>query len=391
MQSSPSLFGIFLVFLKMGATAFGGNVALVAAIRRELCEKKKWISDSTILDLMVIGNILPGPLATNVVFACGKIMRGVSGAFVALIGVVLPSFVLMCLLSWLYFSVGTSPAVTAVMNGIIPCVAAIIAATAWNLYRKNVKHWMQHVIVFAALTAMLLWKGFFLTLIIVVLSAIAGRLLLYEAKEQKPREKMQPAWKVFVLPAITLLLFAVVFFLPEPGVVAGKLQSLSLTFASMSVTLFGGGYVFIPAMEKVVVHEMMWMTSREFSEGIALGQVTPGPIMISSVFIGWKVAGLKGAAVSAISLFVPPAVIMFVAHHFMQQIKSHRGAEAVFAGVRPAVIGMILASVWVVFASGSVDWYAAAIFAVAFAIAVWKNPEPIFMIIGAGILGWLIW
>jgi chromate transporter len=144
-------------------------------------------------------------------------------------------------------------------------------------------------------------------------------------------------------------------------------------------------------MEQVVVHNMAWMTSREFSEGIALGQITPGPIMISSVFIGWKVAGLKGAAVSAVSLFVPPAVIMFVAHHFMQQIKSHQGAAALFAGVRPAVIGMIFASVWVVFESGSVDWYAAGIFAVAFAIALWKNPEPIFMIISAGFLGWLIW
>lgn len=375
----------------MGATAFGGNVALVAAIRNEITTKRKWISDQTVLDLMVIGNILPGPLATNIVFACGKILRGIPGAFVALIGVVLPSFILMCIMSWVYFTIGSNPSVTAVMNGIIPCVAGIIAATAWSLYRQNVKGIVQNVLVAGALTAMLLWTGFYLTLTIVILAAIAGRVFFYKPGVKIKVESGESAFKAILVPAGVFVCFAILFFVPDYSAVFAELKTLSLAFASMSITLFGGGYVFIPAMQKVVVNQMAWLTSREFSEGIALGQVTPGPIMISSVFIGWKVAGLKGAAVAAVSIFTPPAALMYLAHHFMEKMKTNRTAEAVFAGVRPAVIGMIFASVWVVFASGSVDFFSAGIFVVTVALMIWKDPEPIFLIIGAGLLGWLIW
>lgn len=375
----------------MGATAFGGNVALVAAIRREISEKQKWISDEEILDLMIVGNILPGPLATNVVFACGKILHGVTGAFVALFAVLLPSFVLMCFLSWAYFAAGTNEHVTAIMNGILPCVAGIIGATAWNLLRKNVKGWMQYVIVAAAATTMLMWSGFYLTLIIVGVAAIAGRVFLYVPREKKLVVQTESTKSILVLPLITLAVFVVIFFFPEISETVAKVKSVALTFGSMSVTLFGGGYVFVPAMEAVVVEKMQWMTTREFSEGIGLGHVTPGPIMISSVFIGWKVAGLKGAIAAAVTLFIPPAVVMYVAQHFMQRIKTNNGAEAAFKGVRPAVIGMIFASVWVIFSTGSIGIPAALIFAITLGITVWKNPEPILLILGAALAGWLIW
>lgn len=375
----------------MGATAFGGNVALVAAIRREISEKQKWIRDEEILDLMIVGNILPGPLATNVVFACGKILHGITGAFVALFAVLLPSFVLMCFLSWAYFAAGTNAHVTAVMNGILPCVAGIIGATAWNLLRKNVKGWLQYVIVAAAAAAMLLWNEFYLTLIIVGVAAVAGRVFLYTPRERKPVVQSESTKSILILPLITLAVFVVIFFLPEISDSISKVKSVALTFGSMSVTLFGGGYVFVPAMEGVVVEKMQWMTTREFSAGIGLGHVTPGPIMISCVFIGWKVAGLKGAITAAVSLFVPPAVVMYVAQHFMMKIKTNDGAEAAFKGVRPAVIGMIFASVWVIFETGEVGIPAALIFAITLGIAVWKNPEPILLILGAALAGWLIW
>lgn len=387
----PDLRSIFLVFLKLGATAFGGNVALVAAIRTEIAEKKKWVTDHEILDLMVVGNILPGPLATNVVFALGKMLRGVVGAFVALGGVLLPSFVLMCFLSWAYFRIGMNPHVTAVMNGIIPCVAGIIAATAWNLLRKNVKGVLQYVIVAFAAAAMLLWNGFFLTLIIVAVAAVIGRIFMYAPREKKPEIPTQSSGSVFILPLVVAVLFAVLYLLPDFNSAFGSARKVALTFGSMSVTLFGGGYVFVPAMENVVVDQMDWMTLRQFSEGIALGHATPGPIMITSAFIGWKVAGFSGALAAALALFVPPAVLMYVAQHFMQKIKTNDGAEAAFKGVRPAVIGMITASVWVIFSTGTMSIPAFVIFAVATALCVWKNPEPILMIIGAAVAGWMIW
>lgn len=371
----------------MGATAFGGNVALVAAIRREICEKRKWMTDTQILDLMIIGNVLPGPLATNVVFASGKILRGLSGAFIALIAVLLPSFVLMCLMSWAYFTYGNNETITGIMNGIIPCVAAIIAATAWNLYRKNVKGLLQHVILVLSCAAMIAWKGFFLTLIIVGVAALLGRLFLFVKQEKTEVVPIEKSKSVWMLPVALTALFTILFFIPEVSEAFTKVKSVALTFGSMSVTLFGGGYVFIPAMEKVVVHQMAWMTTREFTEGIAMGQITPGPIMISSVFIGWKVAGLRGAFAAAFSLFVPPAVVMYVAQHFLQRIKANANAEAIFKGVRPGVIGMITASVWTVFSSGQINLMSAVLFVSVLAVSIWKNPEPILLIGGSALVG----
>ncbi len=390
-STKPNLFQIFLLFLKMGATAFGGNVALVAAIRTEIADKKKWVSDTEILDLMIVGNILPGPLATNVVFAIGKILHGVAGAFVALFAVLLPSFILMCVLSWAYFQIGTNDHVTSIMNGIIPCVSGIIAATAWNLVKKNVKGVLQYIIVVAAAGAMLYWHGFYLTLIIVGASAIIGRAFFYSKREVKPVVQSESLRMVFVLPTIVILLFSGIYFLPDINIVVTNTKSVALTFGTMSVTLFGGGYVFVPAMEAVVVDKMLWMTSRQFSEGIALGHATPGPIMISSVFVGWKVSGFWGALAAALALFIPPAVVMYVAQHFMQKIKTNDGAEAAFKGVRPAVIGMIAASVWIIFSSGTLSIPAFVIFAVSCALCIWKNPESILLVLGAAVAGWVIW
>lgn len=391
LNSKPSLLTLFLVFLKMGATAFGGNVALVAAIRTEIADKKKWVSDTEILDLMIVGNIIPGPLATNVVFAIGKILGGVAGAFVALFAVLLPSFILMCILSWAYFHVGTNEHVTAVMNGIIPCVAGIIAATTWNLVKKNVKGIFQYIIVVAAAAAMFYWHGFYLTLIIVGVSAILGRAFFYSKRDVKPVVSSEKSATLFILPALVVLIFLGIYFLPDINIVVTNTRSVALTFGSMSVTLFGGGYVFVPAMEAVVVDQMNWMTSRQFSEGVALGHATPGPIMISSVFVGWKVAGFWGALAAAFALFIPPAIIMYIAQHFMLKIKTNDGAEAAFKGVRPAVIGMIAASVWVIFSSGSISISAAIIFAVSCALCIWKNPEAILLVLGAAVAGWVIW
>ncbi len=362
-------------------------MALVAAIRREICEKRKWMTDTQILDLMIIGNVLPGPLATNVVFASGKILRGLSGAFIALIAVLLPSFVLMCLMSWAYFTYGNNETITGIMNGIIPCVAAIIAATAWNLYRKNVKGLLQHVILVLSCATMIAWKGFFLTLIIVGVAALLGRLFLFVKQEKNEVSPIEKSKSVWMLPLSLIALFTILFFIPEVSEAFTKVKSVALTFGSMSVTLFGGGYVFIPAMEKVVVHQMAWMTTREFTEGIAMGQITPGPIMISSVFIGWKVAGLRGALAAAFSLFVPPAVVMYVAQHFLQRIKANANAEAIFKGVRPGVIGMITASVWTVFSSGQINLMSAVIFVSVLAVSIWKNPEPILLIGGSALVG----
>ena len=165
---------------------------------------------------------------------------------------------------------------------------------------------------------------------------------------------------------------------------------LSLTFGTMSVTLFGGGYVFIPAIAKVVVDMHHWVTAKEFADGIAMGQVTPGPVSITASFVGYRLAGIWGAIVSAITIFVPPAILMLVAQQFMDRIKGRPETESVFKGVRPAVIGMIIVSVWVIGKSAPQDWQSLVIFGTVLLLSIWKNFDTAILVLIAGAMGWLL-
>lgn len=391
-----SLFRLFLVFLKIGLTAFGGNIALVAAVRKDLCERRKLLSDEQLLDFTTLGNILPGPLATNVIAACGYSIRGLPGAILGLIGVIFPALVLISVLAEFYFRNGESKILMEIFGGLLAGVAAIIAATAWELTKKNIKNPLQVFIMVAAGAAILFLKGFLVTLAIILVAGTIGFFFLNAKKYQDdPAGSIAASTnsrsKVPLLAVSTLFICGLLIYLFHPAsLFLQELRMLGLTFGSMSVTLFGGGYVFIPAIEKVVVGMHHWVTSKEFADGIALGQVTPGPVAITASFVGYKVAGIRGAVVSAIAIFFPPAFLMVLAQQFIDRIKDKPGVESVFKGVRPAVIGMILASVWIIGKSAPQDWQSIVIFATILILSLWKNLDSMILIPIAAVMGLLL-
>jgi len=389
------LLRLFLIFLKIGATAFGGNIALVAVVRKELCQRRKLLPDEKLLDMITIGNILPGPLATNVVMACGYLIAGVAGAIVSLVALLIPSFLLICGIAEFYLRYGELPVVAKIFSGLLPGVAAIIASTAWSLAKKHVTSAPQIVLLVLATAGILLLHGFFATLLIVIVSGIAGYFFFY----RKNKSAMAPAQEQAAEhsaygPLIMLGVTAVAglaLFLFHPGSpLLQDMRRLGLTFGGMSVTLFGGGYVFIPAIENSVVHVHHWLSSTQFSNAIAVSQITPGPVSISAAFVGWKVAGLRGALIATAGIFFPPAILMVVAQQFVAKIKGSPPVEAVFLGVRPAVIGMIAASVWVIGKGAPMDWQSAAIFVLVLGITLWREVDGALLMLLAGMLGWLL-
>ncbi len=388
-----SIFRLFLIFLKIGMTAFGGNIALVAALQKELCAKRKILNDEQVLDFTTIGNILPGPLATNVVAACGFALRGMPGLVVGLIGVILPALILICVLTELYFQYGTAPVLLKVFNGLLPGVAAIITATAWSLAKKNLKYPMQIFIVVAAGLAIILLKGFLVTLLLITISGFMGFIFL---KNKLATQHIQihatPLFLKSPLRAIICLLIigCFIYFFHPASLLLQELRMLALTFGGMSVTLFGGGYVFIPAIEKIVVGLQHWLSAKEFADGIALGQVTPGPVAITASFVGYRVAGVLGAIVSATAIFIPPALLMVFTQQFVDRIKRRPSIEAIFMGVRPAVIGMILASVWVIGKSAPLQWQSLLIFGFVLGLLLWKKIDSGLLIVLAGTLGYFL-
>jgi chromate transporter len=388
--AQPTLAQLFLTFLKIGATAFGGNVALVAAVRNEICDRRGWLKEEMLLDATTIGNLLPGALAVNVTSALGYRIHGLAGALLSMAGVLLPSFVLVCVLSALYFRFGNNENITLLFNSLLPAVAAVIAATVWQLFRKNVTTLTQGIVALLAAVTLFFSKSFIATIVVIALGAAAGILFMKKSSEaiQKPQTARSRGPVLF---AATLLVAGLIIWLIQPQGIAAVVKQLTLTFGSISVTLFGGGYVFVPVIRDVVVNQMHWVTEREFFDGIALGQVTPGPIMISAAFIGWKQAGIWGALGGTAGTFLPPAALMLIATQFTDRLRGNALVEAIFRGVRPAVIGMIAASVVYIARSGPLNWQAALIFAVVLWLSLKTKISQALLVPGGGLLGWLLY
>jgi chromate transporter len=389
-QSPPTLWSLFLVFLKIGATAFGGNVALVAAVRNELCARRGWLSEESLLDSTTLGNLLPGPLAVNVVASLGFQMRGLAGALVCMAGVLLPALTLVCALSEWYFRYGSHAYITIIFNSMLPAVAAVILATVWQLFQKNATTWLQRGMVVLAAATLLLSRSFLTTLLVIAIAGFTGWLFMRNAPQQRPVSGRKRSLSPMLFACALAIVASLLIFIQLNGK-AALIRQLALTFGSMSITLFGGGYVFVPVIRDVVVEQLQWVTNREFFDGIAIGQVTPGPIMISAAFIGWKQAGIAGALASTAGIFLPPAALMLIATQFTERLRGNTAAEAVFKGVRPAVIGMIAASVFYIARSGPMNWQAVVIFSLALWFSLRTKVSQAVLVPASGLAGWLLY
>ncbi len=387
--SAASLFFLFFLFFKIGCTAFGGFMALISVVQNYIVKRRKLLTEEDMLDGISLATILPGPVAVNVVAYAGYRIRGPLGAFASAAGVILPSFLLLSGLSYAYFRFGQMPVAGKIFTGFIPAVAAIIFAAAWNMGVKTIKGLPEAVIALVAFGLLAGVGGFIVTLGIVALSGLLGVLLFQDAPSSSRKEtplvrngeqKRSPG-------DAPLRAIGAAYFGALPWAAVGK---LIVTFGGMSLLLFGGGYVFIPLIQQVVVAKYGWVTRQEFIDAIALGQVTPGPILISAAFIGFKVAGLGGAAAATAAIFGPPAAVMILCTRFLDRIKASKILRAALRGIRPAVIGMIAAAGVTVAGSSGINAISLLTFGLSLVALLRFKVEPAWIIPVAGVAGLLL-
>tara|TARA_Y100000817_G_scaffold84936_1_gene65948 strand:- start:6319 stop:7497 length:1179 start_codon:yes stop_codon:yes gene_type:complete len=342
MKKKISYFSLFLSFLKTGTISFGGYMMLISMIQREFSKNRKLIKNKKILDAITMASFLPGPMAINVASYIGFLLKGWKGAIVSFIGVLLPSFLLMILFSHLYINSKNIPGFSSFFNGVMPVVAAVIFSVAFGFYKETKDKKFAFLLFILSLTITSLIKGYISIILPLIVCGILN--LLYNGDKIK---KISNPKKAFIrvkgiIIAFIILTLLLVFLNVAP--ITSLNFILSKVFANISLTLFGGGYVFIPYLDKIIVEQLGWLTKREFVDSIAMGQITPGPILITATFIGYKLNGVIGAFLSTLSIFLPSSVVIIFFSRIYYFIKKNNTIKLIIQGFKIGIIGLIFYS-----------------------------------------------
>jgi len=393
-REQVSLWFLGWTFLKIGSVSFGGFMALITVVQNTIVERHKLLDAEEVLDGISLATLLPGPVAVNVVSYIGYKLRGGMGAFVCATAVILPSFFLLLALTMAYLEWGELPAVEKIFSGFVPAVGAIIINAAWGMRGKALKGITEKIMALVAATLLLTVGGFYLTLALVISAAFMGYFFFY--KDQPiPTENTViaplPMHEKIVWSISVLILFScLTFFLISPSSITSNLNSqLFVTFSGMSLMLFGGGFVFIPLIQEVVVDGYHWVTQMEFTTAIALGQITPGPILISATFIGYKVNGVLGAFISTFSIFFPPALLMITVSKALDYVKQSPIIKSIMQGVRAVVVGLIFSAGIVVMQTAPISWVSGVIFIATLVALIKYKIDVVWIIPVTGIFSYL--
>jgi chromate transporter len=327
---------IAAAFLKLGATSYGGP-AIMGIMQAELMEKRRWVSRERFVEGLALVNMLPGATATQLGIFLGYARGGWSGGLVAGLCFMLPAFIVMLALTIAYAALGVSPMLRGALYGLGPVVLGIFLFAVYRLGRSTLATLSQSIIAVGAAAALLLSPlgvaG------ILVLAGAAGLALFHSRK-----------LGAVVMGAMAAILVAwgltPVSLVPATAAVpaAPGLVDIGTYFFKVGAFTVGGGLTMIAFIQDQVVEQFHWLSPREFIDGLALGQFTPGPVLMVAAYVGYKVAGLPGATVAAAAAFLPSFILMLIVLPMLDRVRALTWTKAVLDGMGPAVIGVLAVS-----------------------------------------------
>jgi chromate transporter len=393
---SVNLRYLFLTFLKIGTVSFGGHIALIAVIQREMVEKDKAVDADVIIDGISIASLLPGPVAVNVVAYIGYHLQGKKGAAVSMLGILLPACTLMFIISWSYFNYAYKVHLADIMVYTAGAVSAIILSTGANLYTKEIHgKTLKTVICAAAVIITIFAKGYFITLVLLIAGGLSGYFFNPDNKNKLTVVSPVPAGVSFKLSwpirsSLVVLGTIEIGFLSNAAAWFSNVYfKLISVFSGISLSLFGGGYVMVPIMQSLIVSDLKWLNNQQFVDSITFSQVTPGPILISALFVGYKLAGFFGGLLAIAAIFIPSATLMLIVADIFKRNKQHQAMQRILAGIKPVVVGMIIASAILLLRSLALDKAVIAITMVTFVLSFRFKVSPVYLILGVIFLGFI--
>lgn len=319
----------------LGLISFGGPAGQIATLHRELVERRRWVSERRFLHALDYCMLLPGPEAQQLATYMGWVLHGVPGALAAGLLFILPGFAILVALSALYVAFGQLPLVATVLATVKPAVVAVIVAAAWRIGKRALKTWAARGIAAGALVAALLGVAF--PWIVLAAAGLGAALRLPASSHGAAGDEDEPVppapWAAIpVLIGGALALYVV---LPE------ALQAIARFFTGAALLTFGGAYAVLPYVQAGgVAHG--WITAPQMLDGLALGETTPGPLILVVTFVGYVGAGLAGAAVATLYTFVPSFVFILAGAPLVERSHKVPALGAPLAGITAAVVGVIL-------------------------------------------------
>ena len=361
------------VFLKLGLLAFGGAAGQIAMMRRELVERRRWLSEQDFLDLFGIMNLIPGPSSTETVIALGYWRAGWPALILGGGLFILPAMLMILTLAWVYVRYGSLPAVQWVLYGVNPIVIAIIADALWSLGRAAMKNvWL---LLLGAAALGLYFRGVSVVMILLGTALLTGLTALTEKWKKKPRSVFFPlaglaASAVAVIPFSTTRLF--------------------LTMLKIGAVSYGSGYVLLAFLHHDFVRNLHWLTEKQLLDAIAAGQITPGPVYASATFIGYVTGGLKGALLATLGIFLPSFVFVAIVFPLIPKLKGSPFARTFLNGINAATMGLMAAVSWQLARGAIVDIFTALEAAIAFFMLLRFKINAAWLILGGIVAGFVV-
>ncbi|MDZ4166026.1 MAG: chromate efflux transporter [Smithellaceae bacterium] len=385
----PTLLEILKTALYVGAVGYGGP-AILALMKRVIVNEKKWVSDEEFMNALSLAQILPGATGVTLLGYIGQKLRGGWGGILMPFAFAFPAMAAITILAWAYFEFGDLKFVHSIFMGLGAMVVALLVNATLTMGRSIFQGMDRNAfkgIVIAALSFLgilyLRWNVIYIILISGVLGALffyfSGAVEQGKAPERPGAEVDVPeatGWRNLIPPAALAALLAVVF-----GLFDGT-WTIFATFFKIGSFAFGGGFTAIPIIQSVVVDGMHWVDLKAFRDGIALGQITPGPVFITATFIGYKVQGIIGAVIASIGIFTPSLAAMMLLSRAHARIKNRRIVKAVVRGFLSGFIGLLLFVVLQFGVQSLVTWQAWVVFAASLIYLLGWKKDVLWLILG---------
>ena len=371
--------------LKIGATAYGGP-AIMGVMQAELQEKRHWVSKERFIEGLSLVNMLPGATAAQLSIFLGYARGGWWGGLLGGLAFVLPGFLVLLALTMGYAALGVTPILRGALYGLGPVVLGIYLVAVYRLGRAALSMRSQVLIAIAAAVAALATP---LGIVSILLLAGGVGLWLFHSR------KLGVA--VLVPLAACLAIFHVVArSLSAPGLVpataaadapAASLTQVGMFLLKVGAFTFGGGLTMIAFIQEQVVSQWNWLTPQEFIDGLALGQLTPGPVLMVAAYVGYKVAGLAGAIVGSVAAFLPSFVMMLAILPVFDRARTLRWTRAALRSIAPAVIGVLVVSLARLAPHAVPDAFALATLAATVVVLMLWRVNTIKVMLGGVVLG----